>query len=85
QRQQAAARPAAPSVERLSDREREVLHLVAQGQDNPQIAAALSLAEGTVKNHITNIYAKLGVHSRAEAVSWFWKHMPTTPPPDEPS
>ena len=58
----------------LTDRESEVLHLMAKGHANGQIADALAIAEGTVKNHLVNIYQNLGVHSRAEAVAWVWQH-----------
>lgn len=58
----------------LSERELDVLRLLAQGLDNASIAAVLTIAEGTVKNHITSIYEKIGAHSRAEAVAWAWKH-----------
>lgn len=51
----------------LTDREREVLSLIAQGQRNPAIARHLDLSEKTVRNHITSIYSKLQVGSRAEA------------------
>jgi DNA-binding NarL/FixJ family response regulator len=54
----------------LSERELEVLRLVALGWENAAIAAELGLAVGTVKNHIVAIYSKLGVHSRVEAVVW---------------
>lgn len=57
----------------LTDRETEVLQLMAKGLANSQIADALAIAEGTVKNHLVNIYQKLGVHSRAEAVAWVWQ------------
>jgi DNA-binding NarL/FixJ family response regulator len=57
-----------PSLaEPLSDRELEVLRLVAKGDSNKEIAAALFLAEGTVKNHLTNILGKLGVTDRTQA------------------
>lgn len=52
----------------LSPRESEVLALVAQELTNRQIATRLHLSEQTVKNHLTNAYEKLGVHSRFEAV-----------------
>ncbi len=58
----------------LSDRELEVLRLMAQGCSNAQIAETLAISEGTVKNHVTNLYDHLGVHSRAEAVVWAWQH-----------
>lgn len=54
-------------AEPLSEREIEVLRLVALGASNREIAASLVLAEGTVKNHVTNILAKLGVHGRTRA------------------
>ena len=63
-----AAPPSAqPLAEPLSDRELEVLRLVAQGASNKEIAAALFIAEGTAKNHLTNILGKLGVTDRTQA------------------
>jgi DNA-binding NarL/FixJ family response regulator len=58
--------PLAPP--RLTDRELEVLGLVAQGKGNRDIAADLFISENTVKNHIRNILEKLQLHSRMEAV-----------------
>ena len=52
----------------LTERQRELLELIAQGRDNAQIAAVLSLSEKTVRNHITGIFAKLEVESRAQAI-----------------
>jgi DNA-binding NarL/FixJ family response regulator len=52
----------------LTARERAILRLAAQGLSNPEIADALAIANGTVRNHISNIYAKLGVTTREEAV-----------------
>ena len=54
--------------EPLTDREREVLRLMASGINNREIADALLLSEGTVKNHISNIFSKLGVTDRTKAV-----------------
>ncbi|MCE7987826.1 MAG: DNA-binding response regulator [Caldilinea sp. CFX5] len=54
----------------LTEREEEVLNLVADGWTNNRIATELSLSERTVRFHLTNIYDKLGVSSRAEAISW---------------
>lgn len=51
----------------LSDREVEVLVLLSRGSSNKEIAGAMSIAEGTVKNHPTNIYGKLGVGDRTQA------------------
>ena len=56
-----------PLVVPLSDRELEVLRLLAEGSSNREIAAALFLAEGTVKNHVTNVLAKLGARDRTQA------------------
>jgi two-component system response regulator DesR len=52
----------------LSEREIEVLRLARRGLPNPQIAEALHIAPGTVRNHLSAIYRKLGVHSRHEAL-----------------
>jgi DNA-binding NarL/FixJ family response regulator len=54
-------------VESLTDRELEILKLVAQGFSNPEIAGRLFLAEGTVKNYVTNILQKTGAKDRTEA------------------
>jgi DNA-binding NarL/FixJ family response regulator len=51
----------------LSDREVAVLRALARGSSNKEIGAALKLAEGTVKNHVTSIFAKLKVHDRTQA------------------
>jgi DNA-binding NarL/FixJ family response regulator len=59
--------PEAGLAEELSEREREVLELLAQGHTNREIARRLSLAEGTVKNYVTNILQKLGVRDRTQA------------------
>ena len=55
-------------VERLTERESEVLQLLADGLANKQIGVALNISEHTVKFHVSSIYAKLGVTNRAEAV-----------------
>ena len=52
----------------LTRRENEILLLVARGLGNRRVGADLHLAETTVKRHLSNIYKKLGVHSRGEAV-----------------
>lgn len=53
----------------LSPRELEVMTLAARGMSNTQIASQLYISEGTVKRHLTNIYAKLSVTSRVDAVN----------------
>ena len=65
----AAPEPASTSDLELTDREREVLEAVAQGQRSKEIASHLHITERTVKAHLTNIYNKLGVDSRAAAVA----------------
>jgi len=52
----------------LSEREIEILRLAERGLPNPQIAQALHISPGTVRNHLSAIYRKLGVHSRHEAL-----------------
>jgi DNA-binding NarL/FixJ family response regulator len=54
-------------IEPLSEREVEVLRLIARGASNREIASTLFLAEGTVKNHVTNILGKLAVRDRTQA------------------
>ena len=54
-------------VEPLSDREHEILRLIAKGSTNREIAEALFITEGTVKNHVTNILSKLDVRDRTQA------------------
>jgi len=59
----------APVQEPISQRELEVLELVAQGTSNREAAARLFISEATVKTHLLHIYAKLGVNDRAAAVA----------------
>jgi DNA-binding NarL/FixJ family response regulator len=58
-----------PAAEPLSQRELEVLGLIARGHTNKDAAAALFISEATVKTHLLHIYAKLGVKDRASAVA----------------
>jgi DNA-binding NarL/FixJ family response regulator len=65
----AAPRPAAPAVfPSLTEREREILELIAQGLPNPRIAQRLSISTKTVGNHVSVIFGKLQVADRAEAI-----------------
>jgi len=56
-------------IERLSERELEVLRLLATGLSNKEIAQTLFITAGTVKQHLKSIYGKLQVHNRTEAAS----------------
>jgi len=64
----------APADEDLTPRERHILSLLAEGLDNTAIAERLTLAKRTVQNHISNIYGKLGVTSRTEAMLYAIRH-----------
>jgi DNA-binding NarL/FixJ family response regulator len=59
----------------LSKREIEVLQLVGEGKNNPEIAQALYLSEGTVKNHVTQILSKLGMRDRVQAALWIQRNL----------
>jgi DNA-binding NarL/FixJ family response regulator len=58
----------------LSEREQEVMLLVARGYSNREIAAKLSITEGTVKNHLSNIFASLNLTGRAQIIAYTYKH-----------
>jgi DNA-binding NarL/FixJ family response regulator len=66
----AGIRPEVPtqSFPELSDREREILGLIAQGRKNPEIAQKLYLSPKTVRNHVSNILHKLQVADRTQAI-----------------
>jgi DNA-binding NarL/FixJ family response regulator len=68
-----AGRDATGAVGRLQPRERDVLRLLAGGRTNAEIATQLSLAEGTVKGHVSSLLAGLGVRNRVEAALVAWE------------
>jgi DNA-binding NarL/FixJ family response regulator len=61
-------------LERLSGQERRVLSLVVEGKSNKETAELLALGEGTVKNYLANVFAKLEVRNRAEAVGLWLRY-----------
>ncbi len=62
------------NANQLTDRELEILHLLAEGWNNKQIAGKLKLTVRTIKFHTGNIYNRIDVRSRSEAIVWAWKH-----------
>ncbi len=69
----------ATKLDDLTDREHEVLRLMARGATNAEIAAALFVAEATVKTHVSSIFGKLGVRDRAAAIVFAYDHGVVTP------
>lgn len=65
-----SARKAAAPADSLSDREREVLLMVAEGLPNKQIAQRLAISEKTVKAHLTSVFRQIGVTDRTQAALW---------------
>jgi DNA-binding CsgD family transcriptional regulator len=63
-----------PAFNSLTAREREVLALITEGLGNAEIAARLSISEKTVRNHVSNVFDKLGVWSRAQAMVFAHDH-----------
>jgi DNA-binding NarL/FixJ family response regulator len=63
-----------PQVADLTEREQEVLSLIADGMNNRQIAERMVISEKTVKTHVSNILSKLGVEDRTQAAIWALKH-----------
>jgi DNA-binding NarL/FixJ family response regulator len=74
-----------PALDALTSRELEVLALIGQGKTNTEIAAGLSVSDGTVKTHINHLFTKLQLRDRAAAVVFAFDHDLVTPAPDGPS
>lgn len=72
--QQPALRPAAPALADLTEREREVVRLVAQGYSNGEIARALVISDKTVKSHVSNILNKFDLADRTQLAIYALKH-----------
>ncbi|MFE5942902.1 response regulator [Streptomyces sp. NPDC056480] len=70
----ATAGPVVPGADGLTERETEVLVLVADGLSNQEIAGRLRISTATVKTHINNLFAKTGVRDRAQAVRYAYQH-----------
>ena len=68
------ARQAASPLDALSEREREVLELVARGLPNKLIARELSISEKTVKTHVTKVFRAIDVTDRTQAALWAERH-----------
>ena len=68
-----AGMPGLPGTE-LTEREREILALIARGESNREIGETLFITEGTVKNHVSNILSKLGLRDRTQAALWAREH-----------
>lgn len=68
------ARTTAATPRALSQRQREVLQLIAEGHTNQQIGERLFISESTVKKHVSSVFQKLELSTRAEAAAWAWKH-----------
>ena len=75
------AEPSAGDGAALSDRELEVVRLVAQGLTNVEIGTELFISAGTVKNHLANIQRKIGASNRVGVAAWAWSNGQVPPGP----
>lgn len=72
-----------PLLSRLSPQEREIVHRIAEGKTNKEIAEEMFLAEKTVKNYVSNLLAKLGMSRRSEAAAYVARIEAEAKPPPE--
>ncbi len=72
-------------VFKISNREAEILQSILAGRSNDQIAAALFISPSTVRNHISNIYQKLGIRNRIQLLNLLKKHAAPAARPDDPA
>jgi len=72
--EEAEVRPIPDALQHLTDREREVLELIARGLNNREIADRMVVSEATVKTHVSNMLDKLGLPDRTRAAIWALKH-----------
>ncbi len=72
-RPESPTHPTQPLVDRLTERELEILRLIAEGENNADIAQTLSITERTVKGHVSNILSKLHLRDRTQAAVLAWR------------